>query len=132
MTAKELDERLQPIKDYLQQCKEASKILEIFASGSFVAVDFGSQLLHAYIDAISRELGDTGEDTWLDWFIWENEFGKKKYDAVVDGKTYVVKNTAVLLMVIKAWSKSQKKTHQIYTGRVVLHKSEKVRHKGGI
>ena len=110
MTAQELDERLQPIKDYLQQCEEVGKLLEILASGSFVAVDFGNGLIHAYMDAISRELGDFSDETWLDWFIWENDFGVRGHECTVNGKIYTITNTADLLEVIEAWKKAQPKT----------------------
>lgn len=105
MTAQELDKRLQPIKDYLKQNKKVEELLEMLASGSFVAVDFGSGLLCAYMDAISRELGDFSEDTWLDWFVWDNDFGKKKFEAVVGGKGIIVKNTKDLLKVIETWKR---------------------------
>ena len=107
MTAQELEERLQPIKDHLTQCEEVGKLLEMLASGSFVAVDFGNGLIQAYMDAISRELGDFGNETWLDWFVWENDFGVRGHECTANGKEYIVKNTADLLEVIEAWKQAQ-------------------------
>lgn len=100
MTPKKLDELLEPIKNYLDKCREASKALEIFAPSSFICVDFASDLLNAYINAISREIGDYSKDTWLEWFIWENDFGNKKLSITVAGEEIVIKNTTDLLKAI--------------------------------
>lgn len=100
MTPKKLDELLEPIKNYLDKCREASKALEILSPNSFICVDFASDLLNAYINAISREIGDYSNETWLEWFIWENDFGNKNLSVTVAGEEIVIKNTADLLMVI--------------------------------
>ena len=110
MTAQELDERLQPIKDYRQRCDEANEALQKLAGDSFICVDIGDKLLDAYVAALSRELGDNSKDTWLSWFIWENDFGARGHECTVKGKEYIVKNTADLLEVIEAWKKAQPKS----------------------
>ena len=110
MTPKKLDELLEPIKNYLDKCREASKALEIFAPSSFICVDFASDLLNAYINAISREIGDYSKETWVEWFIWENDFGARGHECTVKGKVYIIENTADLLEVIEAWKKAQPKS----------------------
>ena len=110
MTAQELDERLQPIKDYRQRCDEANEALQKWADNSFVCVDIGGKLLDAYVAALSRELGDNSKDTWLSWFIWENDFGVRGHECTVNGEKYTITNTADLLEVIEAWKKAQPKS----------------------
>jgi hypothetical protein len=54
----------------------------------------------AYTNAVSLLVGDEGD--WLNWFAWENDFGKKELQVgFSDGHKLAVKAVEDLLFVIK-------------------------------
>lgn len=58
----------------------------------------------AYVETTSLLVGDASKsDSWLSWYIWDNECGKRKMEATVDGVTYKVTGTKVLAKVIQHW-----------------------------
>lgn len=81
MTRKQLDNHLSIVKDYMRKLREfeigLSKGLE-----DVPIVTVGDILLYDYIKLVSELAGDSLG--WIDWYVWENDFGKKKLEENVD------------------------------------------------
>lgn len=50
------------------------------------------------VDIVAEKIGDNGG--WLEWFIWEDEWGRKEYDAGYDDDVRPIKTIEDLLWVI--------------------------------
>ena len=37
---------------------------------------------------------------WIDWYIYDNDYGKKSYECTIDSKTIIVTNTTQLAEII--------------------------------
>ena len=46
--------------------------------------DIPYRLMDAYTSAVSAQVGD--QDEWLSWFWADNEMGRKKLEAMINGK----------------------------------------------
>jgi hypothetical protein len=101
MTRKELDKHLQIIKDHRAKVSMYRNAVLLLSDG--VADDFSYCLECAYIKLVSELAGDTG--AWIDWYINENDFGRKKYEAGYNGKMKPIKNTRDLLNLIEEGKK---------------------------
>lgn len=67
--------------------------------------DIGGHFLDSYIALLSESVGD--DDNWIDWFVWENGFGKKKLQAGYDGKEKKICNVDQLLELIEEGKKHE-------------------------
>lgn len=62
------------------------------------AVSSMSTLFDKYTKLVSEKVGDKGE--WLEWYLWDNEAGKRGSEVTINGKKIKVKNLDDLLKVI--------------------------------
>jgi len=86
----EFEALLKPIKSYLEDLDRSNKAIDQLCPSSYATIDLGSNLLDSYIDVASKYIED--DSHWIDWFTFENEFGKKKYECGCLGKMYKIKN----------------------------------------
>ena len=101
MTRKELDRYLKVIKTHRRMVGEYRRAVSRLSDG--VAIDFSEGLEEAYIKLIAKLSGDT--DTWIEWHIYENDFGRKKHEAGYDGNLKPIKSTRDLLNLIEEGKK---------------------------
>jgi hypothetical protein len=101
MTRKELDRHLSVIKTHRRKVGEYRHAVSRLSDG--VADDFSEGLEESYIKLVANIAGDNGR--WIDWYIYENDFGRKKYEAGYDGKMKPIKNTRDLLRLIEEGKK---------------------------
>ena len=83
----ELERKLKVLEKYLEKERQLARLV------SDGACTFGNQLVEHYVEALSLAAGDeemTGRDSWLYWYVWDNEFGKRKLTVTIDGKEIVV------------------------------------------
>lgn len=62
---------------------------------------------NAHTEALSILLGD--EEKWLEWYAFENRFGKKEYEAGCDNQMLIIKNFEDLLWIIELDCKKGKR-----------------------
>lgn len=75
MNVKEFEQKIKVIEDFLKQIESLEKILEVDG-----IILFGTKLINEYIKMLSEQINDKGE--WLDWYVWENNFGEKKNKSI--------------------------------------------------
>ena len=66
----------------------SDKVYELFDGG---LPDVVWRTFSLYSNMLSKLLGDDTDDTWLDWYCYENDMGKKGYDAGFDGEVKPIK-----------------------------------------
>ena len=81
---------LKPIKSYLEYYDKCNGAIGVLCSSSYATIDLGSSLLDSYIELVNKYIED--ECDWIGWFVFENDFGKKKYTCTFLDKNYVIKN----------------------------------------
>lgn len=98
ITVNEMERKLRVLKEYLDDQRKLSRMV-----GDGIPT-FGNALVENYIEALSIAAGDEampGRDTWLYWYIWDNDFGKRKLTVKVNGKEIVVDRVGRLMKVIE-------------------------------
>jgi hypothetical protein len=101
MTRKELDKHLNIIKAHRGNVGNYIHAVKQLSEG--IAIDYSYDIECAYIKLVSELAGDTG--AWISWYIDENDFGRKKYEAGYDGKMKQIKSTRDLLNLIEEGKK---------------------------
>ena len=74
------------LKEYRKQQEKLDAILEIISPSGTGVVEFGNEFADDYIRLISISIKDYQE--WYSWFVYENNYGKKKLSAFLKGKKY--------------------------------------------
>ena len=101
MTRKELDKYLNVIKAHRRKVREYRNAVSKLSYG--VADDYAESLEESYIKLIAKLAGDNGR--WIDWYIYENDFGRRKHEAGYDGNTKPIKSTRDLLNLIEEYKR---------------------------
>lgn len=84
-----IKESLLIIQEFLKESNNAGDaISNTLAKGSYVVVDLGTNLLDHYIKLLSTITNISIE--LLEWFIYENEFGRKKLKIVIEEVEYAI------------------------------------------
>ena len=52
-------------------------------------------------------VGDTGDQRWIDWYIFENDYGRKKLESGYDKKLKPITNTDQLWDLIQEGKKQK-------------------------
>lgn len=81
----EFEQLLKPIVKFFEDCDNVNDALETIFPSSYVLMEHGNELLEYYIDLVERYL--ELDNQWISWFVFDNEFGKKKLtidDNVID------------------------------------------------
>lgn len=100
ITQKEFSRRFKPIKEFLDDLDQMGVFVGSLLTGGPPTCNFGSNFLSAYADLLSAYVGDI-EDGWIDWYIWENDMGKKRMEAGYDGKLSKISSLKHLYKLIK-------------------------------
>jgi hypothetical protein len=99
MTRNKLDKHLDVIKQFHKRRREAEKGIEKICSDYSVSIDIADHLEDAYVMAISQLANDN--DGWIRWYIYDNDFGRKRLQAMLHDKMIPINNTRQLLTLIE-------------------------------
>ena len=78
----ELERELNKIKAFMNELDSLQMHLGALNHGGICEI--GSKFLDDHIELLSKYVGDEGN--WLNWHIWDNDFGKGQKLAGYDGK----------------------------------------------
>lgn len=99
MTRNELDKHLDVIKQFHKRRREAEKGIEKICSDYSVSIDIADYLEDKCIELISKLASDN--DNWIGWYVYDNDFGRKRLQAMLHDKMIPINNTRQLLMLIE-------------------------------
>ena len=98
----DLEKAISNIKEFVAEQQKLDAVISVISPTGTGVVEFGGKFLSDYISLVAKLVGDKGE--WVEWFVWENNFGDK--GGLVtwnNGKVEVkVKTVKDLYRVIKA------------------------------
>lgn len=87
------------LKEQLEICKEFEKERDEFFKYHYPeSYEFLNILFDKYVQNIAKMFGD--ESNWIDWYIYENEYGKRKLEAGEKGNLKPIKNVKDLYKLI--------------------------------
>ena len=78
----ELERLIKEIKDFDAEIDKLNEHISAIAPGA--VCDFGGRFLDDHIKLLSKYLGDEGD--WINWYVFDNNYGKKQLEAGYDGK----------------------------------------------
>jgi len=91
---------MERLKSFYQLRHETGDILgKLLFSESYVYLSFGEEFMNHYIELIEDVFGD--KCSWIQWFIFENDWGAKGYEAGYDGKVSPIRTLGELYDLIK-------------------------------
>lgn len=76
------------LKEFIKEQYKLDAVLKVVSPSSTGVCEFGNKFIDDYIKVVEIALGD--ECNWFSWFVFENDFGKKKMKVKVDGKEYKI------------------------------------------
>lgn len=81
---------LRPIKSYLCDLEKSNEAISNLCPSSYSTIDLGCDLLDSYIDLVQVFLQDV--NCWINWFVFDNDYGKNELECYDNGKTYLIKS----------------------------------------
>jgi len=91
---KDFEHSIERIKKFIEEQHKLGSLARVISPSGTNVCEFGSEFLEDYIRLLEIICLDT-ETNWISWFIFENDFGKRKYTVIVDGKNYIIDNEKI-------------------------------------
>jgi hypothetical protein len=88
MNYNEFTKALHGLKAFIQEREKLQGVLDVISPSSTGVVEFGNSFIDAYMKLLSRALGD--ENEWVEWFVYENDFGAKGMEVICNGVEYPI------------------------------------------
>lgn len=89
LTKQEFVEKMKELQSLeVKQNKFCDDMDKYFECGTF---NLGYDLIDFGISLLCELVGDKDQESWIYWFIYENDWGKRGFDAGYDGKTKKIK-----------------------------------------
>lgn len=103
------------IKDYHEKEEKLTKYLHEFFMNGHSVVDFGSELIYTIVKLLAKNISEKYDvfiEDDINWFVYENKFGKNKlsiYYTLGDGvkKKYKITSTEKMYDYIVAYLKER-------------------------
>ena len=96
--------QLQVLRDFQDKKNERQKLVGQMYTGSFVIDEFGDDLFMSYIRFLALMMNDDGE--WIEYYIFETQWGKEIMDITVNGKHHDLRNDEDLYDIITTTMKT--------------------------
>lgn len=82
------------LKKFMAEQDKLDAVLKVINPTSTGVCEFGNKFIDDYISVVEIALGD--DEGWFSWFVFENEFGKKKMKVSKKNIPYIIKNESDL------------------------------------
>jgi len=99
LTAQEFAGEINKIKLFMAEQDKLDLAIKIISPSGTGVVEFGSEFLMDYIKLLAKVVGDNYG--WIEWYIFENDFGLNKYVVTIDSIDIEITNAEELLNVIQ-------------------------------
>jgi len=99
MDKKEFEEKMLNLKKEIE--KDNAIIEDLHKIGFSIESPVIERIFYYHerlMEILAAEVGDRA--TWIEWFIFENDWGKREYEVVIDKKEKKIKTFADLYKVI--------------------------------
>lgn len=103
MTLNEFEISISKLKKFFAEKEKLDNITKILTSNNLSSTEFGSRFIDDYISVIEIALGDKNNS--VAWFVFDNDFGKKKLTITVQGIPHKITNEKKLYKILKLINK---------------------------
>ena len=83
------------LKSFFEEQDKLGLIIKVISPKSNAVVEFGDKFIDDYIKLLELAMND--KSGMINWFVYENEFGKKRLKVKFDGEAWNQINTALEL-----------------------------------
>lgn len=98
MNYKEFNAAIKNLKKFMEEQDKLNKLLRFITSSDYVYSELGNKFIDDYIDLLRKLNND--EDDWISWFVFENDFGKRKRKAIINNKELTISTTRELYKIM--------------------------------
>lgn len=99
MTKKEFVKAIKKIQQFKEvELRKLDKIVSVLTDKEFNFSAIGYQFVDDYIELLQIAICDN--ENWVNWFIHDNDFGRKGLQAGYDGKTSLINDASDLYNLI--------------------------------
>jgi hypothetical protein len=88
MSLREFEVACERLQVFMAEQKKLQGVLNVISPSSNEVVEFGNDFMEDYVNVVKVALGD--RENWLDWFVWDNDFGKKRLTVSTGDRTFVI------------------------------------------
>ena len=100
MTKKEFIKSIKKIQQFKEvELRKLDKIVSVLTDGEFNFSSIGYQFVDDYIELLQIAICDKHE--WVRWYVFDNDFGRKKMRAGHDKKASPITNSGQLYDLIQ-------------------------------
>lgn len=90
---------LKQLQDIIEKRKQLEKVFK--DAGEVGIIDINGPFFDAIWQAIESITSVVDPDGWIDWFIYENDYGKGRMKAYISGRESIIKSTKDLYELMK-------------------------------
>jgi hypothetical protein len=90
MTYEQFFNSIKNLKDFLLELQKLQDVLDVLSPSGTGVCEIGHKFIDDYISLIEITLGD--KDEFVNWFVFENDFGNKNLSCHYQEREYVIKN----------------------------------------
>jgi aspartate/tyrosine/aromatic aminotransferase len=90
MTYEQFLSSVNNLKAFNKELDKLNDVLQVLSPSGTGTCEIGHKFIDDYISLIELALGDNSNS--ISWFVFDNEFGKKKLSCYLDGKEYKIRN----------------------------------------
>jgi len=84
---------LTKLKKFMEEQDKLEAVLNVIAPSGTCVCEFGNEFLDDYINLLEHLVDDNSK--WVSWFVFENDFGEKELDVIIDNKKYKITSDKV-------------------------------------
>lgn len=85
---------VEKLQAHFKEREKLDELLRFISPTGTTVVEFGSEFIDSYIWAVELALGD--ECNWFAWFVFENDFGAKGLNVIIDGVKTAITDATIL------------------------------------
>ena len=93
MTYKQFKMSCDKLKKFMKEQEKLDAVIKVISPTSTGVVEFGNEFIDDYSRVV--EIGLNDQCNWFAWFVFDNDFGKKKMEIRIDGKKYIIENEQI-------------------------------------
>ena len=97
MTKEQFATKINEIKAFYDELDTLNEHIQAIAPGA--VCEYGARFLDDYIRLLSESVGD--EDTWVSWYVFDDDFGGRKLQAGYDGNLITIGSIDILWNLIE-------------------------------
>ena len=90
----EFEDAIISLKNFINEQEKLHDVLKVISPSGTGVCEFGNQFIDDYISLLEKSIND--DNNMVSWFVFENDFGDKKYKIHINNIDYKITNTKEL------------------------------------